>query len=131
MRSIVQAFMAALFFLTSGSVLAQNGSAYLNCNGYVRLCPSCSSSHFTIYTYQYAYVVNSKVIDEYHKLNMSGLGDASLYKVQTTAAARHILYSNGIYQLAVPFLSSTDGIWIRGEKHDGQASNSWILLCAN
>ena len=132
-NSMTQVFIALVYWLLSSSVLAhsRSGSADLNCCGQVRLCHSCPREYYNTYTYQYASIYNAQAINENHNFNMNGfLRDSSQYQIQQKAAARHILCSNGTYQLAVPFWKNADGIWIRGsgDYGPGETPKTWTEL---
>lgn len=125
----------SIFWFIPVQATADSGSASLSCSGNVKLCESCFSNYYYIYAYQYAYVYNGEVTSESHSFSMSGfLGNSGSYKMLPRSAGRHVLYTDGTHTLAIPFLSSDDGIWIMGEGKPadaGQPPQTWIKLCPN
>ena len=123
-KNILILIMSA--FLLNNNAFAESGSASGSCSG-----TATGLGYFYAYTYQYAYLYNGEVSSESHSFSFSGFLESFEDAEILGASGRHIIYSNGRDQLAVPYVSGA-GLYVLRNGVGGPDSGSsggWTRLC--
>lgn len=134
MRKIITIVFLLVFSgaFANSDAITDVGSMSISCSGNVEICNRsqiCSEQYFYLYAYQYAYISQGILQDENHNFHMSGfLGNPKDYVVQKKVSGKHLIYSNSEFSLAIPWKSSSDGVYF-SQGLGGPGDISWTLLC--